>query len=57
MVDKACRNCAWYDPDYECTCPSNEPWQCRLDKEAIAELNKAVEAWNRRAEDESRRIG
>ncbi len=52
MVDKACRKCGWYDPEYECTCPSNEPWQCRLDKEAAAELDKAVEEWNRRrAED------
>jgi hypothetical protein len=51
MVDKACRKCGWYDPDYECVCPPSEPWQCRLDKEAIEELNKACEEWQRRAED------
>lgn len=43
MVDKECRKCGWYDPEYECTCPPNEPWLCRLDKEATAELDKMVE--------------
>ena len=45
MVDKVCRKCGWYDPEYECICPSNEPWQCMLNKEAIAELEKACEEW------------
>ncbi len=51
MVDKACRKCAWYDPEYVCTCPSYEPWQCVLDKEAQEELDKAFEEWKRRSED------
>jgi hypothetical protein len=42
MVDKACRKCGWYDPDYECNCPELEPWLCPLNEEAARELDKAV---------------
>lgn len=50
MVDKKCRKCGWYDPEYECTCPDNEPWQCVLNTSAIDELNKAVDEWLRSGE-------
>ena len=50
MVDEKCKTCAWYDTEYVCTCPSNEPWQCMLDKEAVAELDKAFEEWKRSAD-------
>ena len=43
MVDKLCRKCGWYDPEYECLCPPLEPWLCPLNKEAEAELNKAID--------------
>ena len=42
MVDKACLKCSWHDPEYECICPVNEPWQCPLDKKATEELNQLV---------------
>lgn len=43
MVDKACRRCPWHDAEYVCTCPSNEPWQCPLNREAVEELNRWVD--------------
>lgn len=45
MVGKACKTCCWYDPEYECTCPINEPWQCVYDEKAAAELDKAFNEW------------
>lgn len=46
MVDKACLKCSWYDPVYVCTCPEKEPWQCPLNEEAGAKLDKAIEELN-----------
>ena len=48
MVDKRCKKCPWYDAEWICTCPSNEPWQCPLDKEANDALDKWADEVNRR---------
>lgn len=26
MISKRCLMCDFYDPDYDCTCPSSEMW-------------------------------
>lgn len=29
VIDKRCLICDFYDPDFECTCPSHEMWYAR----------------------------
>lgn len=34
MIDKRCLSCGFYDPDFECTCPSLDRWYaCPLEPE------------------------
>lgn len=34
MIDKKCLSCGFYDPDFECTCPSLDKWYaCPLEPE------------------------
>lgn len=38
MIDKKCLSCDFYDPDFECTCPSHEMWYaCPLSPEPTPE--------------------
>lgn len=37
-IDRRCLTCGFYDPDFECTCPSYEMWYaCLLSPEPAAE--------------------
>lgn len=37
-IDKRCLTCDFYDPDFECTCPSHEMWYaCPLSPEPTRE--------------------